>query len=94
MTYTMNDVTNLARVFTGYDYDQTQNVPTTVPGTRVVSSTPPLRGCPWRSMPRATPRWRRHSWQTIPANTPGAGLKTALDTLFNHPNVGPFIGRS
>jgi uncharacterized protein (DUF1800 family) len=31
---------------------------------------------------------------TIPANTPGAAaLAIALDTLANHPNVGPFIGR-
>jgi hypothetical protein len=31
---------------------------------------------------------------TIPANTPGQeSLKIALDTLFNHPNVGPFLGR-
>lgn len=30
----------------------------------------------------------------IPANTPAAdSLRMALDTLFNHPNVGPFIGR-
>lgn len=94
-SYTMNDVTNLARVFTGYDYDQTQNVPTTVPGTtRVVSNTTFAR------LPMAL-NASRHSTlaatflgTTIPANTPGAAaLKTALDTLFNHPNVGPFIGR-
>ena len=31
---------------------------------------------------------------TVPASTEGtAALKTALDTLFNHPNVGPFIGK-
>ena len=31
---------------------------------------------------------------TIAANTPGdQALKTALDTLFNHPNVGPFFGK-
>jgi uncharacterized protein (DUF1800 family) len=33
---------------------------------------------------------------TIPLQTkgdPDASLKTALDTLYNHPNVGPFIGR-
>lgn len=31
---------------------------------------------------------------TISANTTGEeSLKIALDTLFNHPNVGPFIGR-
>ena len=94
-SYTMNDVTHLARVFTGYDYDQTQNVPTTVPGTtRVVSNTTFAR------LPMAL-NASRHSTlaatflgTTIPANTPGAAaLKTALDTLFNHPNVGPFIGK-
>ena len=31
---------------------------------------------------------------TIPANQPGAqDLKDALDNVFNHPNVGPFISR-
>ena len=31
---------------------------------------------------------------TIPAGTAGApSLKIALDTLHNHPNVGPFLGR-
>jgi uncharacterized protein (DUF1800 family) len=31
---------------------------------------------------------------TVPANTDGvAALKTALDTLSNHPNVGPFFGK-
>lgn len=94
-SYTMSDVTNLARVFTGYDYDQTQNVPTTVPGTsRVVSNTTFAR------LPMAL-NASRHSTlaatflgTTVPANTAGAAaLKTALDTLFNHPNVGPFIGK-
>lgn len=94
-SYTMNDVTNLARVFTGYDYDQSQNVPTTVPGTtRVVPNTTYTR------LPMAL-NASRHSTlaatflgTTIPANTPGAAaLKIALDTLFNHPNVGPFIGK-
>lgn len=94
-SYTQSDVTNLARVFTGYDYDQSQNTPTTVPGsTRTVPSTMFTR------LPMAL-NASRHSTLaatflgvTIPANTPGAAaLKTALDTLFNHPNVGPFIGK-
>ncbi|WP_462390358.1 DUF1800 domain-containing protein [Acidovorax sp. Q11] len=94
-SYTMDDVTNLARVFTGYDYDQTQNVPTTVPGTsRVVSNTTFAR------LPMAL-NASRHSTlaatflgTTVPSNTPGAAaLQIALDTLFNHPNVGPFIGK-
>ena len=94
-SYTQADVTNLARVFTGYDYDQSQNQPTTVPGgTRVVPSTHFTR------LPMAL-KESLHSTlpatflgTTIAANTPGAAaLKTALDTLFNHPNVGPFIGK-
>lgn len=94
-SYTMSDVTNLARVFTGYDYDQSQNTPTTVPGTsRVVPSTTFAR------LPMAL-NASRHSTlaatflgTTVPAGTAGAAaLKMALDTLFNHPNVGPFIGK-
>ena len=94
-SYTQSDVTNLARVFTGYDYDQSQNAPTTVPGsTRTVPSTTFTR------LPMALNE-SRHSTlavnflgTTIPANTPGAAaLRTALDALFNHPNVGPFIGK-
>ncbi len=94
-SYTQADVTNLARVFTGYDYDQSQNAPATVPGgTRVVPSTHFTR------LPMAL-KDSLHSTlaatflgTTIAANTPGAvALKTALDTIFNHPNVGPFIGK-
>jgi len=94
-SYTQSDVTNLARVFTGYDYDQSQNAPTVVPGTnRTVPSTTFAR------LPMALNE-SRHSTQaatflgtTIAASTPGAAaLKTALDTLYNHPNVGPFIGK-
>ena len=94
-SYTQSDVTNLARVFTGYDYDQSQNTPTTVPGsTRVVPSTTFAR------LPMALNASRHSTLEatflgtTIAASTPGAAaLKTALDTLFNHPNVGPFIGK-
>ena len=94
-SYTQNDITNLARVFTGYDYDQSQNAPTTVPGTsRVVPNTaftrlPMALNASLHSTMAAT-----FLGVTIAAGTPGAAaLKTALDTIFNHPNVGPFIGR-
>src|SRR3989344_1636254 len=94
-SYTQSDITNLARVFTGYDYDQSQNAPTTVPGTtRTVPSTHFTR------LPMALNE-SRHSTlaatflgTTVAAGTPGAAaLTTALDTIFNHPNVGPFIGK-
>ena len=94
-SYSQSDITNLARVFTGYDYDQTQNVPATVPGgSRVVPSTHFTR------LPMALKESLHSSLAatflgtTIAASTPGAAaLKTALDTIFNHPNVGPFIGK-
>ena len=94
-SYTQNDITNLARVFTGYDFDQSQNVPVTVSGTsRTVPSTHYAR------LPMALNE-SRHS--TLPATFLGtsigagtsgsASLQIALDSIFNHPNVGPFIGR-
>jgi uncharacterized protein (DUF1800 family) len=92
-TYGQTDVTNLARVFTGYDFDQSQNQPTVVMGRTIPSTT-------FTRLPM-TLTASRHSnlaatflGTTVPANTPGAtALRTALDTLFNHPNVGPFFGK-
>jgi uncharacterized protein (DUF1800 family) len=93
-TYGAADVTELARVFTGYQIDDS--------GPRIT----PLVGGGWRP---AYPYSRRamrfvpelHSLQpvrflgtVIPAGTPGLeALRRALDTLFMHPNVGPFFGR-
>ena len=104
-TYNNSDVTNLARVFTGYDWDFTGNVRTPDVGdpNRLINST----GYVLRPMTLDPTKWERPSTTsqhstleatflgtTIPANTDGtAALKTALDTLFNHANVGPFFGR-
>ena len=93
-TYGANDVSNLARVFTGYDYDYSTS-------TRVITSNGdnPL-DVPFTRLPmRATES--RHSvlaasflGTTIAANTSSsASLRIALDALFNHPNVGPFFGQ-
>jgi uncharacterized protein (DUF1800 family) len=94
-SYTQSDVTNLARVFTGYDYDQSQNAPTQVAGTnRTVPSTTFTRLPMALNGSRHSTLEARFLGTTIPAGTPGAeALKTALDTLFNHPSVGPFIGK-
>ncbi len=96
-TYGQSDITNLARVFTGYDWDYNSNGGTftdvawhdyDVPNTRF-----------------ATNRMRfissRHSTLevnflglNIPANTSGPeALRLALDHLFDHANVGPFFAR-
>lgn len=94
-SYTQDEITQLARVFTGYDYDQSRNQPTTVPGsTRTVPSTH-YAGLPMAfNAARHSTLEVRFLGTTIAANTPGpAALKMALDTIANHPNVGPFIGR-
>ena len=94
-SYTSADVSNIARVFTGWDYDQTQNVNTVEPVEN--------RNIPNTAYTRLPMRLTESNHSTlaasflgttIPAGTLGVqGLKIALDTLFNHPNVGPFFGK-
>ena len=96
-TYTQDDVTNLARVFTGYDLD--------IKAAERNGFTPPGGGGSfdtrdWTTRPMAYTAGNhsmleaRFLGATVPGGTPGpAALKIALDTLFNHPNVGPFIGK-
>jgi uncharacterized protein (DUF1800 family) len=99
-TYDSDDVSQLARVFTGYDFDATLHPYETANGVQ-------FPGQNYKVWPREYARRRMtlkasdHSPEainflntSIPANTPGAAaLKTTLDALFNHPNVGPFFGR-
>ena len=86
-TYGNDDVVGLARVFTGYA----------------------LAGTSYRWRDRAPDAWRQpmamydeyHSQleksflgTTIPANTPGErSVELALDAVFAHPNVAPFVSR-
>jgi uncharacterized protein (DUF1800 family) len=94
-TYTPSDVTSLARVLTGYDFDRADGVRIAVTGlTATVES---------RDFARKPMSFNagKHSnlaatilGVTIAANTPGPeALKIALDTLFNHANTGPFFAR-
>ncbi|MCY7370136.1 MAG: DUF1800 domain-containing protein [Polaromonas sp.] len=96
-SYVQSDVSNLARVFTGWNFDSIGNVNTTVyyaTNSRVIGSYQ-------RAQRPMTLTESRHSTltatflgATVPANTGGVqALKIGLDTLFNHPNVGPFFGR-
>jgi len=93
-TYTQDEVSELARVFTGYDF--------WFDGRFFLSAND---GGP-RPYPELTRRAMvfdaaRHSTlganflgTSIPAGTPGPqALALALDTLANHPNVGPFFAR-
>ena len=96
-TYVQSDVTNLARVFTGYDLDiraaernafRPPNASYTIE-TNAWTTRPMAYTAANHSMLEA-----RFLGATVPAGTAGpAALRIALDTLFNHPNVGPFIGK-
>ena len=84
-TYSQETITELARVFTGWDL-ATPDWQLTVPT---------LMGQPMSfTASRHSTLASTFLGTTIPAGTDGvAALKIALDTLFNHPNVGPFFGR-
>ena len=91
-TYTHDDVAGLARVFTGWSWagpDQSS--------TRFYGGTPdPDRD--WQPMQNYaafhSSGEKRFLGKSISGATSGqADLKVALDTLFNHPNAGPFFGR-
>ena len=94
-SYTQSDVSNMARMFTGWDVDNTQNVNTLEPvQNRTIPNTAYTR------LPMRINEANHSTLQstflgtTVAAGTTGVpALKTALDTLFNHPNVGPFFGR-
>ena len=82
-TYTPDDIRGLARVFTGWDYDRfDRNVPDHAARPMVFTAS------------RHSPETKSFLGVNLPAGTDGvAELKTALDTLANHPNVGPFVGK-
>jgi uncharacterized protein (DUF1800 family) len=100
-TYVQRDVSHLARVFTGYDLDNAQGKAS----VDIYNSDGSLAA--FKADSRDSVRRpmvlnaSNHSnleasflGTTIPAGTVGGlALQTAFNTLFNHPNVGPFFGR-
>ncbi len=84
-TYSQTDVENSARVLTGWGLGDSVSF---------------FDGSDWRINMKPFENYHDHNPKTILNNTPVPGqgkapadLKILLDTLFNHPNVGPFIGR-
>jgi uncharacterized protein (DUF1800 family) len=92
-TYTNADITGLARVFTGWSWaaQDASNASFNGGGTAVADRI--LR--PMQPYPQFHETGEKTFLNaTIPANTSAqASLTIALDTLFNHPNLCPFIGR-
>ena len=94
-TYKQADVTNLARVFTGYDHDFSRAKKTTVSWQNYPVVGPEFAIDPMKLDPSKHSALEVNFLGThIAAGTAGdIALKTALDRLFEHPNVGPFFGR-
>ena len=96
-TYSQSDISNLARVFTGYEFDQSANVVTELTESKRKRK---VGNMAYAQRPMVLVA-NRHSelevrflGSTLPAKTPGPqALQHALDTIFNHPNVGPFFAR-
>ena len=88
-TYGQSDVTGLARVFTGWDFD------TAGQSGAVAAQTPDFVARPLISIAsRYETGAKTFLGTTIPANTdPVAGLTMALDAISAHPNVAPFFSR-
>jgi uncharacterized protein (DUF1800 family) len=93
-TYAPEDISGLAKVLTGYSYYSANPTNNTFRGSN--------RNADWAVRPMiAYPAFHSTSAKsflgvTIPAAAtadPAGDLRIALDTLHNHPNVGPFIGK-
>ncbi len=86
-TYTLADITGLARVFTGWTYD--------FAGAAVPKATPDYHRRPMIQNARYHETdAKTFLGLTIPAGTSGeASMALALDHIFAHPNVGPFVSR-
>ena len=94
-TFTQSDVSNLARVFTGYESDNSEGF-----SQSAVAPTYSLRNVGYTRRPMVLNASRHSTLRAdflgavVDAGTDGkTALKIALDTLFNHPNVDPFFGR-
>ena len=82
-TYTQEDITGLARVFTGYVLDSSDNsTPERLRRPMAINAGQHETGA------------KTFLGTTIPAGTSGAdSLKLALDAIFAHPNLPPFVSR-
>lgn len=85
--YTQTDVQQLALAFTGWTYNNSTNSPT-ASGQRGAYYPGPMVPAPTYHDTRA----KTVLGHVIPANqTPLQDVNAALDILFQHPNVGPFL---
>ena len=84
-TYGLDDITGLARVFTGWDFDLTTSN----------TSTPDYHRRPLKQVPiKHESGSSTFLGKTIPAGVSGeVALSMSIDILFAHPNLAPFISK-
>jgi uncharacterized protein (DUF1800 family) len=97
-TYSNDDVSGLAKVFTGFSWAGPDKTDARFfRASDVGGHAPNFDITPMQGYPRFhSTSEKRFLGVTIPVQNPAApetSLRIALDTLFNHPNVGPFIGK-
>lgn len=99
-TYDMDDIRGLAKVFTGWGWGNegepsTCNARFTGGGCNGGSADPMRRVIPMQFYPQFhSPDEKKFLSATIAAGTDGKlALRTALDTLFAHPNMAPFVAK-
>jgi len=98
-TYSNADISGIARVFTGWSWSCPNGTDNTCFIVGIVDGvSDPDRGIkPMQAFQQFhSIEEKRFLSAVIPAQTtpdPHSSLRVALDTLANHPNVGPFIGR-
>lgn len=97
-TYTHADIQGLAKVFTGFSWYAGPNLADRTNRRFGGADAHPDRD--WQPMQAYnafhSTSEKRFLGRTIPASTTAdadADLRIALDTIFNHPNVGPFVGK-
>jgi uncharacterized protein (DUF1800 family) len=94
-TYTNGDITGLAKVFTGFSWAGPDTSAMRFNGVAAARD-PNREVLPMQAYSQYhSTAEKKFLGAVIPAGSADAmaDLKAALDTLFNHPNVGPFIGK-
>jgi uncharacterized protein (DUF1800 family) len=95
-SYTADDVSQLARVFTGYDFDRATygNFSGVFSGYSIYRREYARQRMVFDASKHSNLPVRSTSYINIPANTAGPqALQIALDGLFNNPNTGPFFAK-
>ena len=90
-TYSQFQVTELARVFTGWTYQTKPGVPVKWPGNTPVAYYGPMAAYP--SQHDSGSKQLLNGAVNAAGLSPQADLQAAIANIFNHPNAGPFVSR-